>query len=314
MRAHEFITEGKIKGKDGKACWKGYRYNGTKDGKDSCVKSEDIDEGWKDWVAGAALGAAALGGANASTVAYQPVERGDTVFSIARQNGVSPQEIMKLNHFNKDTKLVKGQKVKVPDNAKEVPVAKKIEKQPEVKAAAPQVSKQEVSTTVSGSPHEAVLKRVAVAAGIKGTELAAFLSQCAHETGDFKHVKEIGGKLDFKKYDPRFAPRKAKTLGNTKAGDGARYKGRGYIQLTGRDNYKRAGAALGLPLEQNPELVEKPDVAAKVAVWFWKNQVAPKVNNFNDVEAVTKPINPGLKGLDNRQSAFKDYKISLASR
>jgi len=303
MRAYEFITEnfadGKKPGRKGLAKRSGVNTKASvsdlrKTAKHSTgekarmahwlanmkagrAKNEEIEEGWKDWVAGAAMGAAALGAAgDADAKAHDKMA--------AKPIAAHTQQV------------------------------KQAVKKPEIKPVAPQASKQEVSSTVSGSPHEAVLKRVAVAAGIKGTELAAFLSQCAHETGDFKHVKEIGGKLDFKKYDPRFAPRKAKTLGNTKAGDGARYKGRGYIQLTGRDNYKRAGIALGLPLEQKPELVEKPEVAAKVAVWFWKNQVAPKVKNFNDVEAVTKPINPGLKGLDNRQSAFKDYKLSMASR
>ena len=154
-------------------------------------------------------------------------------------------------------------------------------------------------------------KKEAEKAGIKGHELVAFLSQCAHETMDFKKMKEMGGKLDFKKYDPRFAPRKAKILGNTEAGDGAKYKGRGYIQLTGRDNYKRAGQALGLPLEQKPELVEKPEIAAKVAVWYWKTRVANKVDSFKDTSAVTKTINPALKHLDQRKDKQKAFQVAM---
>ena len=334
MRAHEFIFEnfadGKKPGRKGLAKRSGVNTKASvsdlrKTAKNSTgekarmahwlanmkagrAKHEDVEEGWKDWVAGAALGAAALGGANASTVAYQPVERGDTVFSIARQNGVSPQEIMKLNHFNKDTKLVKGQKVKVPDNAKEVPVAKKVEKKPEIKQSEPkQATSVGKIVSATGSTAEATLMKIASAAGIKGTELAAFLAQCAHETADFKSLKEFGGSLDFRKYDPKYNPGKAKQLGNTKAGDGARYKGRGYIQLTGRYNYKKAGEDLGLPLEKHPELVEKPDVAAKVAVWFWQHRVQPKVDNFHDVESVTKPINPKMNGLEDRKENFRNY-------
>ena len=276
--------------------------------------TEGLDEGWKDWVAGAALGAASLG-ANASIV-YQPVEPGDTVYSIARQNNVSPQTIMKLNHFNKDTKLQKGQQVKVPDNAKELPKAKSVEKKPEVKqqakpTAVQQISKADLSKTVTGNPHEVILKNAAQRAGIAGNELIAFLSQCAHETLDFTHMKEIGGSLDFRKYDPKYAPSKARQLGNKQVGDGAKYKGRGYIQLTGRDNYQKAGAALGLPLEQKPELVERPDIAAKVAVWYWKNRVAPKVDNFKDTKGVTKTINPGLKHLDKRQEKQKAFQVAM---
>ena len=174
-----------------------------------------------------------------------------------------------------------------------------------------QVSKQDIAKSVTGNPHEVYLKKAAEKAGIVGHELTAFLSQCAHETLDFKHMKEIGGSLDFRKYDPKYAPKKAKQLGNKQVGDGAKYKGRGYIQLTGRDNYKKAGQALGLPLEQKPELVEKPEVAAKVAVWYWKNRVAPKVDSFKDTKAVTKTINPGMKHLDKRQEKQQAFQVAM---
>jgi predicted chitinase/5'(3')-deoxyribonucleotidase len=174
-----------------------------------------------------------------------------------------------------------------------------------------QISKKDTAKSVTGNPHEVYLKKVAEKAGIVGHELTAFLSQCAHETLDFKHMKEIGGSLDFRKYDPKYAPKKAKALGNKQVGDGAKYKGRGYIQLTGRDNYKKAGAALGLPLEKNPELVEKPEVAAKVAVWYWQNRVAPKVDSFKDTKAVTKTINPGMKHLDKRQEKQQAFQVAM---
>lgn len=174
-----------------------------------------------------------------------------------------------------------------------------------------QVSKKDISKSVTGNPHEVYLKKEAEKSGIKGHELAAFLAQCAHETLDFKHMKEIGGSLDFKKYDIKFAPRKAKILGNTKPGDGAKYKGRGYIQLTGKDNYKRAGQALGLPLVEKPELVERPEVAAKVAVWYWKERVRDKVDSFKDTKSVTKPINPGMKHLDQRKEKHDKFMVAM---
>jgi predicted chitinase len=210
----------------------------------------DIDEGWRDWAAGAAIGAAALGGVQAKPM---------------------------------------------PTTA---PVAKV---QPAVQQSAPNV--QAMTQTIL-RPEAKILIQTARAAGMRGKELAQFVAQCAHETANFSSLKEFGGSLDFKKYDPKHNPRKAKILGNNQAGDGARYHGRGYIQLTGRENYRRAGQALGLPLEQRPELVERPDVAAKVAVWFWQNRVAPKVSNFNDTAAVTKPINSGLKGLQDRHDKY----------
>ena len=160
---------------------------------------------------------------------------------------------------------------------------------------------------LSSTPAQ-ILKQVAVKNGITGNELAQFMAQCAHETAGFTSMKEIGGTRDFKKYDIKHNPRKAKALGNVKPGDGAKYHGRGYIQLTGRDNYKRAGQALGLPLEQNPELVERPDVAAKVAVWFWKSRVQPKVASYHDTAQVTKPINPAMRGLKDREAKFQAIK------
>lgn len=159
-------------------------------------------------------------------------------------------------------------------------------------------------------PAAKYLHKAAVAAGLKGSELAQFMAQTAHESANFSTLKEFGDKNYFKKYDIKFNPSKAKELGNVHVGDGERYKGRGYIQLTGRENYRNAGKALGLPLEQKPELVERPDVAAKVALWFWKNRVKPNVDNFNDTADSTKPINPALKGLADRKNKFAGMKVA----
>jgi predicted chitinase/GNAT superfamily N-acetyltransferase len=182
-----------------------------------------------------------------------------------------------------------------PADAKQAPVA-------------PQTQSVEQVSQVLAKPAAQVLKKTAIKAGIVGTELAQFMAQCAHETANFTSMKEHGGSLDFKKYDIKHNPRKARALGNVKPGDGAKFAGRGFIQLTGRDNYKRAGQALGLPLEQQPELVEHPDVAAKVAVWFWQSRVAPKVASFHDTKQATKPINPGMRGLADRQAKFNAIK------
>jgi len=159
---------------------------------------------------------------------------------------------------------------------------------------------------------EAALVRTAKAAGLKGAELAQFLAQCAHETGDFAHLEELGGNRYLAQYDPTVNPAKAKALGNTQAGDGAKYKGRGFIQITGKANYTKAGQALGIDLVNNPDLAAKPDVAAKIAVWYWQNRVSPYVQNFSDTRSVTKRINPGLAGLQDRAENFKDYQQQVA--
>ena len=155
--------------------------------------------------------------------------------------------------------------------------------------------------------YEEILQFTAEDAGIKGTELAQFMAQAAHETMNFTRLEEMGGSKYFRKYDPKYNPRKAKILGNTKVGDGERYKGRGFLQITGRYNYARAGKALGLDLENTPELLADPTVAAKAAVWFWQHRVQPRVDDFSDVKQSTKPINPGFKGLDDRKERFKHF-------
>ena len=177
-------------------------------------------------------------------------------------------------------------------------------------AAQPAVAVKQAPQQAAGP--EAALTRAAKAAGLKGTELAQFLAQCAHETGDFAHMEELGGNKYLAQYDPTVNPAKAKALGNTQAGDGAKYKGRGFIQITGKANYTKAGQALGIDLVNNPDLAAKPDVAAKIAVWYWQNRVSPYVQNFSDTRSVTKRINPGLAGLQDRVENFKDYQQQVA--
>jgi predicted chitinase len=130
---------------------------------------------------------------------------------------------------------------------------------------------------------------------LKGVELAAFLAQIKHESWDFTRMHEVGDKRYFQKmYDKKYKPAKAKGLGNTELGDGVRYRGRGYMQLTGRDNYRSVGRLLGIDLERNPELAARPDIAARVALLYWKQRVRPKVKDWSNVAEVTRPINSRL--------------------
>ncbi len=120
---------------------------------------------------------------------------------------------------------------------------------------------------------------------------------------------EVGTPRYFaKKYDIKFNRGMAKRLGNKRVGDGEKFKGRGFLQLTGRWNYEAAGKALGLPLVDHPELAERPDIAAKIAVWYWTKRVKPGVSDFTDVEQVTKKINSGGAGLQDRKLKFDQYR------
>lgn len=160
------------------------------------------------------------------------------------------------------------------------------------------------------SPLEKMIYNTGLNVGMQGDELAQFLAQTSHETGNYSSMHEKSGGENYfaKKYDKKYSPRVAKILGNKYEGDGEKYKGRGFIQLTGRDNYTRASKALGIDLVNNPELAADPQVALKTALWFWNNRVKPAVDDFNDTEAVTKRINSGLAGLKDRKDKFLKYK------
>lgn len=149
--------------------------------------------------------------------------------------------------------------------------------------------------------------------GIKGVELVALMAQAAQETGRFKDLDENGDTEYFQMYDPEFSPAKAEELGNTEPGDGEKYKGRGFLHITGKYNYEQAANAFGMPFVEKPELLEDPEIAAKTSVWFWLNNVRPKVKNFNNVRSVTRKINPKLHALDKRERFFHEY-MDLVSK
>ena len=151
----------------------------------------------------------------------------------------------------------------------------------------------------SGGFNESSLKVAMDAAGYTDpTERAMFLAQMAHESGNFRYDEEIH---DGSNYEGR------SDLGNTQPGDGKRYKGRGYIQLTGRANYRHYGDKLGFDLEGSPELAKRPDIAAAVAVSYWDERVNREAARSGDVLTVTKNINGGTNGLQDRISKFKKY-------
>jgi len=196
-------------------------------------------------------------------------------------------------------------------------------KKPKIKSPSQQTIQQakKLQATKAASPTkdpqaEAMLYRTAKASGMKGSELAQFLAQTKHESWDHSRLQEkpVGDPERYfaKKYDPTLAPKTAKILGNKLRGDGAKYHGRGFIQLTGRDNYRMASEALGLDLINRPDLASKPEIAAKIAVWYWNTRVKPKVQNFDDTVAVTKTINNAMFGLEDRLANFIDYKKRVA--
>ena len=100
-------------------------------------------------------------------------------------------------------------------------------------------------------------------------------------------------------------------LGNTQKGDGARFRGRGLIQLTGRANYTAASKALGEPYALDPELVERFPAAAIVSGWFWQTHGLNELADKDDVKAVTRRVNGGLNGLDSRVAALASVRTMI---
>jgi putative chitinase len=95
--------------------------------------------------------------------------------------------------------------------------------------------------------------------------------------------------------------------GPYESGDGWRYRGRGPLQVTGRDNYERAGIALNLPLVEQPELLEEPEHGAAAAVWFFTDRGC----DGKTLEAATRRINGGLHGLDDRRERYERAQRAL---
>lgn len=128
-----------------------------------------------------------------------------------------------------------------------------------------------------------------------------FLAQIGHESGSLVYVKELGGPSYFAKYEGR------KDLGNTQPGDGPKFAGRGLIQVTGRTNYGKASQALfgDDRLLQTPELLEKPEWAAKSAVWYWTTRNLNALADQDRFTDITKAINGGTNGLEDRKARYK---------
>lgn len=169
-------------------------------------------------------------------------------------------------------------------------------------------SKPAVYKPITSSKNETILAKTAQANGIKGVELAAFMAQMAHESENFKDMVEDNPNI--KKYA---TGKTAKALGNKSKNDAERFIGRGFIQLTGRWNYEWMQKKLGIDLTSTwskAHQASKPEVAAQIAVEFWKSRVRPNVKDWTDVAQVTRPINKALHGLDHREARFE--KIMLA--
>jgi putative chitinase len=160
--------------------------------------------------------------------------------------------------------------------------------------------------------------------------VAAFIAQCTHESGGFKRLKEnLNYKAEslrrvFPKYFPtdelaqEYAHKQEQIAnrvyggrmgnGDESSGDGFRYCGRGLIQLTGRNNYTKFAESVGMAVEEVPALLETFEGAVKSACWFWKTNNLNLYADTGDILTMTKRINGGTIGLEDR---IKHYNHAL---
>jgi putative chitinase len=181
--------------------------------------------------------------------------------------------------------------------------------------------------------------------------IAGFLSQCAHESGGFERLQEnlnysadgMAGiwpkrfavlgpdkkpvKKDGKNQPNKFAlalHRKPEMIANvvysnrmgngpTESGEGWLYRGRGLKQLTGKDNHRACSAGLGVDLVSNPDMLLEPVYAARSAAWFWSTNKCNVFADAGDIEGLTKKINGGLIGIDDRKKRYANAMSSLSA-
>ena len=181
--------------------------------------------------------------------------------------------------------------------------------------------------------------------------IAGFLSQCAHESGGFERLQEnlnysadgMAGiwpkrfavlgpdgkpvKKDGKNQPNKFAlalHRKPEMIANvvysgrmgngpTESGEGWKYRGRGLKQLTGKDNHRACSSGLGVDLVSNPDMLLEPVYAARSAAWFWATNKCNVFADSGDIEGLTKKINGGLIGIDDRKKRYASAMSSLSA-
>jgi putative chitinase len=163
--------------------------------------------------------------------------------------------------------------------------------------------------------------------------IASFLAQCAHESNGFRRLDEnlnYSAAALLKTWPTHFNAEQAEEYsheperianrayanrmgnGDEESGDGWRFKGRGIIQITGRNMYRRCGGMLGVNVEEHPELLVQPLYAALSAAWYWQTNGCNELADAQNYAAITRKINGGLTGLEDRMVWLDKTKAALA--
>lgn len=162
--------------------------------------------------------------------------------------------------------------------------------------------------------------------------IAAFIAQTAHESAEYTSlIENLNYSADalMRVWPSRFTPEKVTSYarqpekiancvyanrmdnGDELSGDGWRYRGRGVIQITGRYNYEACGTALKLDLVSKPELLEQPLNTFRSAAWYWASRKLNALADNQDFKGITRGINGGLNGLEDRIKYYNRAKAVL---
>lgn len=258
------------------------------------------------------------------------IKWGDTLSALANRFGTTVRDLAQANNIADPNKIIAGGSLQIPGgggeasgpggatapghsgdssyNARSVSDSSRLSGSNAPVAGGVSVDElQRIMPNLSRDKAEAYLphlNRAMAEANINTPQRqSAFLAQLAHESGQLQYMEEIASGAA---YEGR------SDLGNTQPGDGTRFKGRGPIQLTGRANYAAASRDLGIDLVNNPERAADPDVAFRIATWYWGSRDLNQYADAGNFSAITYRINGGYNGAADRNQYYQRAQSVLA--
>jgi len=270
------------------------------------------------------------------------IQPGDSLGTIAKEfygNSIKYKEIAKANNIANPNAISVGQKIILPgiETITNTPPAPILKKAPTANILTPEILAEimPLAKTANIQKYTAPLNIETSKFSINTPlRIANFIAQLAHESGSFnftvenlnyssKALRLVFGKYfstteladSYARQPEKIANRVyANRMGNgdENSGDGWRFRGRGLIQLTGKDNYTQCGTGLQLDLIANPEqLANNPTTAVAAACWFWDSRNLNTYADQDNIKAITKRINGGYNGLADREAYLTKAKTAL---